>query len=170
MALKNTSATLTINGGEERSLGSGSTRASFPGTGPLYQHQVNLTDGTGANKAQKVGLAGFSLTSGASVTFDLTAFPGPYGNVNFSVIRDCVIDNQGTGPTDVLEVGNAASNAWTSPFAGTNPRVKSHPGAPVRLPSPIAGFVVDATHKNLMVANTGTNTVGGNVLLLGEGT
>jgi hypothetical protein len=172
MSLKNTTIALSISGGEDRALGSGSTTASFPGTGTLYQHQITLQSGTGVAKAQKIGLAAYGLTGGASVTLDLTAFAGPFGNVNFSLVKECVVDNGSTDATNVIEVGNAGSNPWTSPFAGTNPRVKCHPGAAVRLSSPRVGFVVSGTNKALLITNTGgsTNVASGNVLLIGEGT
>lgn len=171
MPLNNTTVTLSITGSEYKELGSGSTRATFPGDSALYQHQVTLQSGTGAARAQKVGLASFSLTGGASVTFDLTAFPGPFGNVNFSLIKDCVAD-LGTS-ADVFEVGDdgTVTNAWAAPFGGTAARARLTSGASLRFSSPNVGFVVDATHKMLKVKNTGTgtNAASGNVLLLGEG-
>jgi hypothetical protein len=172
MSLRNTTISLTVNGGEDRALGSGSTTASFPGTGTLYQHQITLQSGTGVARAQKVGLASYGLTGGASVTLDLTAFAGPFGTVNFSMVKECVVDNGSTDATNVIELGNAGSNPWTSPFAGTNPRMKCHPGASVRLSSPRIGFAVSGTNKALLITNTGagTNTATGNVLIIGEGT
>jgi hypothetical protein len=174
MPLKTTTITLNVNGGEEKYLGTDNTTASFPGVNPLFTDQVVLSNGTGSASAQKVGLASFSLTGGASVTFDLTAFAGPYGNVNFSSIKECIVDNGSTTAADVLEAGDdgTVTNPWTSPFAGSSVRMKVHPGAPWRIASPIAGYVVDATHKSLMVKNTnsGTNVLSGNVLLIGEGT
>jgi hypothetical protein len=171
MPLNNTTITLSANGGEYKELGSGSTRASFPGDSALYQHQITLQSGTGAAKAQKVGLASFSLTGGASVTFDLTAFPGPFGNVNFTSVKDFIGD-LGTS-ADVFEVGDdgTVANPWTAPFSGTGPRIRLMSGACIRLSSPNVGFAVDATHKTLMVKNTGssTNAASGNVLLIGEG-
>jgi hypothetical protein len=172
MSLKKTTITLAIAGGEERTLGSGSTIASFPGGATLYNHQITLQSGTGNAHAQKVGLASFGLTGGASVTFDLTAFAGPFGNVNFSLVKECIIDNGSTDATNILDVGNAASNAWTSPFAGTTPRVKCPPGASIRLSSPRVGFAVSGGNKSLMVTNVGagTNVCNGNCLIIGEGT
>jgi hypothetical protein len=172
MSLRNTTISLTVNGGEDRALGSGSTTASFPGTGTLYQHQITLQSGTGVARAQKVGLASFGLTGGASVTLDLTAFAGPFGTVNFSLVKECVVDNGSTDATNVLEVGNAGSNPWLSPFAGTTPRVLCHPGASIRLSSPRVGFAVSGTNKSLKITNTGagTNVASGNVLIIGEGT
>jgi hypothetical protein len=172
MALRNTTIALTVTGGEDRALGSGSTNASFPGAGNLYQHRTTLQSGTGVARAQKVGLASFGLTGGASVTLDLTAFPGPYGNVNFTSIKWGVIDNGSTDATNVLEVGNAASNPWTSPFAGTTPRAICHPGGSVPFDSPVVGFAVSGTNKSLKITNTGagTNVAAGNCLFIGEGT
>jgi hypothetical protein len=172
MSLKNTTISLTISGGEERALGSGSTIASFPGSGTLYQHQITLQSGTGVAKAQKIGLAAYGLTGGASVTLDLTAFAGPFGTVNFSLVKECIVDNGSTDATNVIAVGDAASNPWTSPFTGTNPRVKCDPGASIRLSSPRVGFAVSGTNKSLKITNTGagTNVASGNVLVIGEGT
>jgi hypothetical protein len=175
MSLKSTSITVTVNGGEEKPLGSGSVLASFPATNPLYNAQTALTDGTGTNKAQKVGLASFSLTGGASATFDLTAFPGPFGNVNFSLVKECIIDNKSTDVTNILEVGDegTTTNPWTSMFSGTNARVKLHPGsAPLRFGSPLVGFAASGGNKTLKVKNigAGTNAASGNVLMIGEGT
>jgi hypothetical protein len=172
MSLKRTTITLAIAGGEERALGSGSTTANFPGNATLYSHQIALTDGTGSNRAQKVGLASFGLTGGASVTFDLTAFAGPFGNVNFSLVKECIVDNGSADATNVIAVGDAASNPWTSPFTGTNPRVLCPPGASIRLSSPRVGFAVAGGNKSVKVTNTGagTNVATGNVLVIGEGT
>jgi hypothetical protein len=172
MALRNTTIALTVTGGEDRALGSGSTNASFPGAGTLYQHRIILQSGTGVARAQKIGLASFGLTGGASVTLDLTAFAGPFGNVNFSLVKECVFDNGSTDATNVLAVGDAASNPWLSPFTGTNPRVLCHPGATIRLSSPRVGFAVSGANKSLKITNTGagTNVASGNVLIIGEGT
>jgi hypothetical protein len=173
MPLRTITATLALSGGEDKNLGTGPVLAAFPDPAKsLYVNTESLSDGTGSNRAQKVGLASFSLTGGASVTFDLTAFPGPFANVNFSLVKECIVDNASTDATNVLEVGNAASNPWLSPFRGTTPRVACDPGAAIRLNSPIVGFAVSGTNKSIKITNTGagTNAANGNVLVIGEGT
>lgn len=174
MALRPTTISLSIVGGETKALGANDTLARFPHIDPLLLHQVSLASGTGSGNAQKVGLASFSLSGGASVTLDLKAFPGPFGNVDFSSVKEFVVDNQSDRAADVLEVGDdgTVTNPWTSPFAGTNARVKAAPAAPLRIPAPLAGLTVDATHRYLLVKNTngGTNLCTGNVHLIGEGT
>lgn len=178
MSLKTTTITTIINGGEDKTLGAASATASFPGVNPLYNGQITLANGTGSGNAQKIGIGGFSLTGGASVTFDLTAFPGPYGNVNFSLVKHFQIDNPSTDATNLLKAGDdgTVSNPWTGPFSGSSARVNVHPvgttGGPMVIPSPLVGFLVDGTHKALKIANSGagTNAANGNVILIGEGT
>lgn len=176
MSLKSTTITLKVEGGEEKALGTGSTKASFPGENPLYQQRFALSDGSGSNHAQKIGLASYSLSGGASVTFDLTAFPGPFGNVNFSLIRHWGGDQAGGQAADVLEIGDdgTVTNPWLSPFGGTNgSRIKLGPGGAFSITAPgMTGFAVAGGNKNLKIKNTnsGTNVVNGNLLAIGEGT
>lgn len=132
----------------------------------IANDQITFTDGNGANKAEHVGSMSASLGSGASSTFDLTAFSGLGGNVNFAKIKGLRLKNNGTNAADIVEFGNAASNAWTS-FIAT--KITLPPNSFLILgTASIAGLLVSGTNKNLKALNLGTNTFTVEVGLIGE--
>lgn len=165
-----TDINVVVNSSE--ALAKAGSQIIFPSSEPLVTKLITLTDGTGANKAQKIGVADFSLAAAASQTFDLTAFPGIVANVNFTLIKFLMAWHAGILAGDILDLGadGVITNPWVAPWLGTNPRSRIFSGAPVFLGSPVSGFVVDATHKNFAVKNNGAGTIAGSILVIGEGT
>lgn len=74
-----------------------------------------ITDGTGANQAQKVWSDRRTLTGTTPENIDINAFggvPSSVGEVfNLTKINAFVVSNRST--TATLTVGNAGSNEWT---------------------------------------------------------
>lgn len=123
-----------------------------PGTSLLPDMKTILSDGTGSNQAQKHYHKAHTITASSSVTIDLTAAADERGvthdfdKVKWMLIR---LRDPATGKT--VTVGNAATNqfsAWISAATTT----ESVSGIMYR-DNPIDGWTVDATHKDLKIAN-----------------
>lgn len=165
MSLSTTNLQLQIDTGETVTSGIGTAKYPLP-----YLYQEQLTDGTGANKAQKVVSVSGSVTDGAPVTHDLTAIVGPFATVAFSKLKAIVVEN--TDDTDALDVGGAGSNALAGaggPLKDPTDIAPVPAGAAVAFLHPGTGYTVDATHKNLQIAAQ-SGTVAYKLLLIGEGT
>src|SRR2546426_11998457 len=87
MSLNNTQFTLTLTGGETKTVG----KQTCPAPVNLVFTPPVLTDGTAADQAQKIVSYSGSVVAAAPVTHDLTAMVGPFGTVNFSQIKEIII-------------------------------------------------------------------------------
>lgn len=175
MSLNNTNSGATISTGEQYTTGLGIFNANFTHAYSAPQ----LTSGTGANKAQKS--VTLQLTIGTSgSTLDLTAVgPGVNGvsNVNFTKIKEILVENTDGTAANYIIVGAAGSNAWEGFTTVTGSTVVAWPLGCVYLTAPgaagLAGIsgsaVVDGTHKNLKLAAAAGSGSVVNVTIVGEG-
>src|SRR6266516_4460388 len=150
MSLNNTQLTVTLTGGETKTVG----KQTCPAPVNLVFTPPVLTDGTAADPAQKIATVSGSITAGAAVTHDLTAIVGPFGTVNFSQIKEIIIVITG-GTGDVI-VGNAASNQFQGPLSAptttqTVPNNGSGSGILPWINHSAGGWTVDGTHKSLKI-------------------
>lgn len=129
---------------------------------------TNLTDGIGANKAQKVGRKVYGLTTG-NLDIDFSAFAGGINDVpiNFTKIREICLRN--LDATIIYTIGGPAGtpvNAWTNYVNGT---FTMNPGAvEATVDHSLAAMVVAGANKLLRcVAASGTPSL--EVLAIGEG-
>lgn len=167
--LKDTSVQLKVQGSEEVTVGLLTSR--LPVDNVIASAQVALTDGVGANKAQKVGSMSTVLASGASFTFDLRVFSGQGGNIAFGKAKALIFINSGIIEGDTIVWGNdgAVANFFDAPFLGANPRlVQPKDGFMVLATGSAGGWLVDATHRNIKATNTGTNNVVIGLTVIGE--
>lgn len=165
MGLNTTTVGLSISTGETTAVGI---------TNNLYPVSYNysptqISNGTGANAAQKVcTINAQGLTTGGT-TYDLTACPGgPAGaTVNFSKIKLIVI--QETGGVNALSVGNAGANQFAALTGSGTAVMNIDPGCCVFKDSrSSSGMTVDSTHKNLLVA-AASGTANATLIIVGEG-
>ena len=127
---------------------------------------AQLTDGSGSNKAQKVGFHVFTLST-TPTDVDLTAFAGSINdsNINFSSIKELIIQN--LDPAISITLGNATSvtNLWTNLMGGTN---VLGPQAPFIRVEHINGIPVTSNNK-LLRLTAASGAPQAKVYLVGEG-
>lgn len=162
MALSDTNVKFSLDTNETAVVGKG-TR-SYPVS--FSFQPTKLTDGTGADQAQKVATVDDSVTAAAADTHDLQAIVGPFGTVNFTAIKELWIYNKGNAD---LIVGNAAANPWLGPLGGTTPTITVPPGMCLPLLNhTAAGWAVSGSAKNLKIdAASGTQAY--ELYIVGEG-
>lgn len=142
-------------------------------TSTFYFPQSSLTDGSGANQANKRIVKKVTLASGASSTLDLYGgVTDPRGNtVNFTRITEFAIYNAGTvAGVDIVRMGNAASNPWAAWVSAATATTDIGPGG-VRLfhePSAAGLVVANGSSDNLKLLNLGTNSIDVYVMVVGS--
>jgi hypothetical protein len=118
-----------------------------------------LADGTGSSGAQKVGHA---QPDDHHERHDLRPHGGrprcARRNINFTKIKRSCREHVNSTAANIITIGAAASSAWEAwtTVAGSTgvARPRRHRGF---RHDPLAGFTVDATHKNLkLIAQSGT--------------
>lgn len=130
------------------------------------------TNGTGASKAQEVWHDKRSLLTTANEELDLTALAGgAFGTVNFSKIKSMIIHVNTATAGYRLEIGGAASNAFSAFVKDPSDiDICSASGTKILIDSPVDGATVDATHKMLKITNPSGGTVEYEIWIIGEGT
>jgi hypothetical protein len=158
MSLNTTQTTLASTASE--SIGSDIHNANFYPSPSI----TSLSDGTGADKAQKAASLVVPTTTNAT-NLDLTALLGGINAVaiNFSKIKEVHIQNQDL--TNSVTIGGG-SNPATNVVPGA---MTLGPGATFSRIEHTSGMIVDGTHKIIPVtAVAGTPNV--LVVAVGEGT
>lgn len=130
---------------------------------PNISAAVTLTDGTGANQANRKFTTTGTLSASASATLDLSAPGTDEFNRAVAPTRLVCLLFVNTGTT-VLTLGGAASNAWTSAFSNTVTLRAG--GSAVFLAPDATGLAVGSSNKNLQILNTSGTTAGSYSLLL----
>jgi hypothetical protein len=165
MSLTNTQINVTINGGEQNTVG----LVSQPYPINYNYNPAVLTDGTGASAAQKTVTLNPTITT-SGTTYDLSAVgPGALGaNINFTKIKAIVVENTATTAANIITIGAAASSAWEAWTTVAGSTGVARPGAAWFQADPLVGFTVDATHKSLkLIAQSGTAIA--KIVIIGEG-
>lgn len=132
--------------------------------GDAINVQQNLSNGTGAGNAQKVGGL-TAATSTGGTNYDLTAFAGGINAaaINFSKVKWAAFQN--LDATNSITLTFTGSNGWTN---GINGVYTLHPGEVLIIKDDTTGKVVDSTHKVIAVAAVaGTPSI--HMTLIGEG-
>ena len=132
----------------EKTVGASTVTERF-GKLARYTH----TSGTGNNQMSDVVIISGTLTNAQSVTHALDALSNSFGDtVAFATVKVLFISATGS----ILEVGDAATDEFSSWLGGTNHTVKVASGGMLMFAAPLTGFV--STNKNLKIENTTTNT------------
>lgn len=147
--------------------------AAYYGTNPLASQAYNLPDsatqdivlaqGTAANQADLIYATSLTVSASSSTTLDLTgsgaSLTDPFGaSLSFLHIKAVYI-RAATGNTNNVVVGNAASNPFVGPMAGTTPTSAVLPGGVLMWVAPAAGWaVVDSSSDQLKLANSSSGT------------
>ena len=156
---------------------------STPEDSKNYKYTLTMTDGSSAEQNEAMWHDRRRLTPSTS-TDDLDLYGGltdVFGNtLNFTYVRQLIIYNRGvpdgsggwtaTAGEDV-EIGNAASNPWSAPFAGTGTsKLKLPSGGMLVLTGPEDGWAVtDSSSDTLRLAlnGSGSNDVDVDVIITG---
>ena len=110
-----------------------------------------------------------TLASAASVTYTLTALTDAISRtVSFAggvKLWGILVTSRTAG--DYLTVGAAASNPWTSPFAGTTPAIKVYDLFVLGVGSTDKYAVAAGSNEQIKVVNSGSNPITFNFLMAG---
>ena len=133
-----------------------------------------LTDGTGAKKAQVNWHTLRTLTGTTSENLDLKALAdGAFGVIALTKVKWFILHLITETSGCWLELGAAGGNDWAGAsqwLKDATDIVRVCAGGEEKKTSPIDGFVVDATHKILKVNNPSGYTAVYWIGIVGEGT
>lgn len=137
-----------------------------PSTGFLSGTPLGIQDalnfafraaGTAADQCDLCHAKTYSFVASTPQTIDLTALTDILGGaVAFARIRAILIRVKSTTDAATLTVGNAASNAWSALLGATGTvalrgSTSSNDGGCLFLAPNTTGWVVDSTHKSLLM-------------------
>ncbi|MDD3920950.1 MAG: hypothetical protein PHO41_07265 [Eubacteriales bacterium] len=132
-------------------------------------YSTSFADGTGSGKAQVQFHDQRTLLTTNDETLDLTALVGAFGAAAFTKIKALVISVVTQSNGYRLQIGGAAENAHSAMFADPADVLEIQAGATLMLTAPVNGYTVDATHKNLKIANPSGGSVTYDIIIIGEG-
>ena len=118
------------------------------------------TSGTGANQMDQLFQATVTLTNSASVTYNLAGgVTNAFGEaITFAEVRVMAVV-AGTGNVGNVTVGGAAANAFVTWLGDASDKVSVGPGGVMAVVAPDATAYAVSTNGNVLLTNTGTNTV-----------
>ncbi len=116
--------------------------------------------------------AKLAIAAAASVTVDLRSWTDLLWEAgkSFDEVFGIALKCEGDGPAAVLEVSPGAANPLQWFFRAADEGIRLLPDEVMILTKPAtatAGFVVDATHRNLLFANSGADDLVATVIVLG---
>lgn len=135
------------------------------------EFKLSLSDGTGANEADKIWHDRRTLSASASETLDLSALThtlfGSTVTIDLAKVKCLFIKNRATSPGDELVIGGAASNAFEVPFGNVAGGVVAvGPNSPLLLANLTDGWTV-GSDVNLKIANTGSGDITYDIVIVG---
>lgn len=119
-----------------------------------------LTEGTTANKADKLFSDTRTLTASSTENLDLAGtLTDPFGTtVTFATVKAIYVQAS-TSNTNNVCVGGAASNGFVGPFADATDKMCVKPGGVLLITAPATGWTVTAsTGDILLVANSSSGS------------
>lgn len=136
--------------------------------------KIALTNGTGANKAQIPFHTKRILATNTDETLDLYALAGSvgavFGTYKFTKVKAVIIINESTNTGYRLEYGAADGNQFVGPLKAADDIAPVAAGGFAAFVSPIDGWTVDATHKDIKFNNPSGGNVAYRLIVIGEGT
>lgn len=151
------------------SLAYGAAAANVPTTLiPVY----SFTNGNGTsapNLADDFFVHTYTLAASASVTLTLSALTDDLGRaVAFAKVAALLIQTTTRTAGDYLTVGNAALHPWLAFLGGTTPTFRVY-ALDLQVVDNIDGFAVGAdTSDQLLITNSGANSITFKVALFGR--
>jgi hypothetical protein len=149
------SGTIKLVVGITDALAAGATRLNAFNVPVQPEHSLTYSDGTTANKANRVYQASGTTTISTPFDIDLATVVCADGSVGFTRVREIVIYNDSTTDGQILKFGNdgVGTNLFLAGLLGTTPQYQIEAGAPMRFSKPIGttGMLVDGTHKNVRI-------------------
>lgn len=146
----NIAATMQIDSSGAQTIG---------GAAPVYSKgkatDINLSDGTGANQANKAYMATRSVLTAANDDLDLAGvLLDIFGNtLNLSAVKGIIIRSDPANTTN-LTVSPGPSNGFLGPFGASTHTITIRPGGFFGFAAPQTGFAVTAgTGDILRIAN-----------------
>lgn len=133
----------------------------------------SLSDGTGADQADKIWHDSRTLAAGGNDDLDLTALAqtifGSAISISFSKVKALLVVNTSTTTGDQLRVGGAAANAFSAPFNGVSASlVLVGPDSPLLLANKKDGWTVTAgTGDILRIHNPTANAITYRIVIVG---
>ena len=124
--------------------------------------QSSYSFGTGDNQINQYYRTEDELTaSSGNFDFDLRALVNLLNSSipGFSAVKELFIANvEATTGADLI-VSPSPSNGWTSPFSGVSTaEIAIPPSGHLHLKSPLTGFVVNSTNRNLRLSHGGASS------------
>ena len=127
-------------------------------------------NGTGANQVQQMWSDERTLTTTTSETLDLSALAGgAFGTVNFSKIKEIIIQVTTATSGFRLLVGGGSTNPFTAFVLDPSDKIYVGAGGQVHLSNPVDGYTVDGTHKILTLENPSGGSLTYKITLIGVG-
>lgn len=142
----------------------------------LSRSPINLTDGTGANKANRLWHGKRTLAATTSENIDVydlgSIAEDTLGQtVAIAKIKFIRIQNLNTTTGNKLLIGGEGTTAaWNAPFnASDTAKVEIGPGGVWEMGSPVDGFTVtDVASHLLKIDNPGSASIDYEIILVGE--
>lgn len=137
-----------------------------------YSKSIQLTDGNGANQAQKLFTDTRTISASSSENLDLAGslLDAFGGTLTLGEVKAIIISASANNTNDVV-VGGAASNTWLGPFSDATDKVNVKPGGTVAFFAPNAsGYGVTTSSGDILkVANSGAgSSVTYDILIIGN--
>ncbi len=128
----------------------------------------SLTNGTGANAANKEYRAQLTLADGTDTDVDLSALADPFGATqSFSLVKWLLIRFVEPATGEYILLSADVTNGWTALLNGGDTDM-----IPVKdtllLVDQIDGYVVDGSHKIFRLTNPGANDIVIDLVIIGE--
>lgn len=135
------------------------------------EFKQSITDGTGANEADKIWHDRRTLAASASETLDLSGLThtlfGSTVTIDLAKVKCLFIKNLATSPGEELLAGGAASDAFEVPFGNVaGGVVEVGPNSPLLLAHLLDGWTV-GSDVNLKIANTGSGDITYDIVIVG---
>lgn len=112
-----------------------------------------------------------TLASAGTVTYTLSALTDDFGRtVAFARVREIGIQVTSKTGNDYLTVGQAGTNPWISPFAGTTPAAKVRDLWHIVDNSPAALVVTSSSADQLLITNSGSASMTFTIWIFGNST
>lgn len=133
----------------------------------------SLSDGTGADQADKIWHDSRTVSAGASDDLDMTALPqsifGGTINISLSKVKALLIVNTSTTTGDQLRVGGAPANSFSAPFNGVAASLALvGPDSPLLLSNKRDGWTVTpGTGDILRIHNPTSNAITYRIVIVG---
>jgi len=117
------------------------------------------TSGTNANQMNTIVVESGTLTNSQAATIDLTSATDGFGDpITFASVRFLAVAADADN-LDPIAVGSDDAEAFQWTGTGTNGTVHVRPGGLLMMVAPDATGYAVGTNGNLVVSNTGTNSV-----------